>query len=254
MRKSIVTYGVIFILIALCSVFFLPFFAIAADDAPSWVGPEDHEMTRSGVTYYVSDDGTAAASVVSNGITWVFGEDSDHRTGAWFGVDNSDGIFQLGSRFYVRWITKAGDPEEYEECLNRIDMETMSKLKDGICFFEVGVESPDGNEYTVLPQKVSLFVQLGSGFDKDNFTFLYLNADSDESVPTSFAYIQSPEGPGDFAEVDVTHFGGPLLFGQKMPFFATMFIEYEPAILCVGAAVILVVAVAVILNAKKKKS
>ena len=98
-------------------------------------------ITQSGVTYSVADNGRTSAVVKDNGITWLK-EESD-GTSAWYGIDNSQGLIESGSFFWVMWLD--ADNVESRHYYNELD-DTPKKQSDEQRIFLYGVVNPEGVE------------------------------------------------------------------------------------------------------------
>ena len=74
---------------------------VVAPDEPS--EPEDFnksdwgdEEIHSGIKHYVDTNGTTSVEVSENGMIWL--REESEGTAAWYGLDNTSGIFKKGSR------------------------------------------------------------------------------------------------------------------------------------------------------------
>ena len=116
-----------------------------------------------GITNYVDENGTTSAEV-RDGIVAVK-ETVDDKS-AWFVIDNSEGVFEEGSRFYVKWLLRKNSTKEFDEYFVGIDKkyaDTMNHEK--VCMFIAGVTHPDGTEYTTFDSPIKFYVQLGSDWE-----------------------------------------------------------------------------------------
>ena len=163
-------------------------------------------LINGGQRNWVSYDGTTSAMIKDYGMTWLK-EDSDGSY-AWYGIDNSSGAFELGSRFWVRWISEEKDPLIWKVYYDKLDDEHKFLVENNkLWIFLVGVTAPDGTEYHILNANVPFYIQLGSDWDKDDINALFIADDSDEII--NLTYLDSmkyPEGDGKFVKVILKHF------------------------------------------------
>ncbi len=155
---------------------------------------------------YVDKDGTTSTEVVKKDVTWVK-EESD-GTSAWYGVDNSEGEFELGSRFWVRWLNKEKDKEEWEYYYNNLDEKHKNAVDSGrLWIFLAGVTAPNGQEYKEFNKEVKFYIQLGEDWDKEDINSVFISSGEDEIVDVSYADSMScPEGKKEFAILTLKHF------------------------------------------------
>ncbi len=182
--------------------------------------PKDNWGTRvnnNGIINYVSANGTTSAEITENGVIWLK-EESD-GTSAWYGVDNSQGTFAKGSRFWVKWLSAENDPEEYQEYFEKLD-ETHKKQaeENKLWIFLTGVTGPDGKDYTDLgiDIKIPYYIQLGDDWDEEDVNALFISGTEDEPVNVQFGTVESfnsqfdninfPETTGSYARLLLRHF------------------------------------------------
>ena len=147
---------------------------VVAPDEPS--EPEDFnksdwgdEEIHSGIKHYVDTNGTTSVEVSENGMIWL--REESEGTAAWYGLDNTSGIFKKGSRFYVQWLNENDHPEAFAN----IDSNTKAEVEDDNGWlFKVGVIAPDGTRYEKLDEKVDLYVQIGDDWDRDDLAALHI--------------------------------------------------------------------------------
>ena len=182
--------------------------------------PKDSWGTRvnnNGIINYVSANGTTSAEVTHNGVIWLK-EESD-GTSAWYGVDNSQGTFAKGSRFWVRWLSAENDPEEYQEYFDKLDEERKRQAEeDKLWIFLTGVTGPDGKDYTDLglDVKIPYYIQLGDDWDEEDVNALFISGTEDEPVSVQFGTVEAfnsqfdninfPETTGSYARLLLRHF------------------------------------------------
>ena len=155
---------------------------------------------------YVDKDGTTSAEVVKKDVTWVK-EESD-GTSAWYGVDNSEGEFELGSRFWVRWLSKDKDKEEWEYYYNNLDEKHKNAVDSGrLWIFLAGVTAPNGQEYEGFNKEVKFYIQLGEDWDKEDINAVFISSGEDEILDVSYVNdMSSPAGTQEFARLTLKHF------------------------------------------------
>jgi hypothetical protein len=176
----------------------------ASVDKSTWGTSE----TCNGVTYYVDSSGKTSAEVAENGIIWLKAE-SDGKT-AWYGLDNSDGVFEIGSRFYVWWLNEDDNPEEFE---NLDDATKQYVEKNNGKYFRIGVIAPDGTRYGQLEKTVKVYIQLDDKQNIDDLKGLYVSQNANEEViVTSSDDVAYPEGIGTFAVMNLEHFSKYLIY------------------------------------------
>ena len=155
---------------------------------------------------YVDKDGTTSTEVVKKDVTWVK-EESD-GTSAWYGLDNSEGEFELGSRFWVRWLNKEKGKEEWEYYYNNLDEKYKNAVDSGrLWIFLAGVTAPNGQEYEGFNKEVKFYIQLGEDWDKEDINAVFISSGEDEILDVSYVDdISSPAGTQEFARLTLKHF------------------------------------------------
>lgn len=158
--------------------------------------------------YWVDDEGTTSARITKGKNIWL--KESSDGESTWYGLDNTNSVFTEGSRFWVRWLGREDDKEEWNKYYEQLDDEYKKKVEDNkLWIFLCGVTDPDGNEYTTLATSTNLYVQLGSDWDKDDIQAVFISQAIDEPVE-SIEYISdfknSPTGTGDYAKLKLKHF------------------------------------------------
>ena len=241
---------------------------VVAPDEPS--EPEDFnksdwgdEEIHSGIKHYVDTNGTTSVEVSENGIIWLREESYDsnlgRNTAAWYGLDNTSGIFKKGSRFYVQWLNENDHPEAFAN----IDSNTKAEVEDDNGWlFKVGVIAPDGTRYEKLDEKVDLYVQIGDDWDRDDLAAFYISQGEDENIPVRYETSDYPEGEDEFGIMTLSHFSPYFIYdkltdeekaeadestktGDEVTYFAVS-----------GLGLIMTLALGLMLNSKinKKKS
>lgn len=155
-------------------------------------------VIQNGVTYYVADNGRTSAVVQDNGITWLK-EESD-GTSAWYGIDNSQGIIEKGSVFWVIWLDAEHDADLYHVYYDALD-DTSKQQNSTQRLFMYGVVNPEGVEESGFVNSVSMYIQLGADWTEDDIKNTFTD-DSDNPAEISFKQMICPDGNQSmFAEV-----------------------------------------------------
>lgn len=165
------------------------------------------EVKNNGEINYVDKDGTTSAEIVKKDITWL--KEESEGTSAWYGIDNSDGTFELGSRFWVRWLSEEKDSEEWEYYYNNLDENHKNAVDSGrLWIFLVGITGPNGQEYKEFNTKeVPFYIQLGEDWDKDDINAVFISREADEVIDVEYVDdMEYPDGSGEFAKLTLKHF------------------------------------------------
>ena len=148
--------------------------------------PWGEPVKNGGVINYVDANGTTSAEVSkpnadANGLIWLKEESGGAST--WYGMDNSDGAFEEGSRFWVRWLREEEGPQAFAAYYAQLDDEHKNNIKDGhLRIFLIGVTNPSGNEYHKLNQPVDcVFVDNWAG---NSLEAVFISEQSDEAIET----------------------------------------------------------------------
>ena len=181
------------------------------DAHPDWGDQEIH----AGIKHYVNAEGMTSVEVTENGIIWLREESYDpnlgRNTAAWYGLDNTSGIFKKGSRFYVQWLNEREHPDAFEN----IDEETRAEIDSNRGWlFKVGVIAPDGRRYEKLSEEVDLYVQIGDDWDKEDLEGFYITLENDESVPVRYGTTTYSEGTDEFGIMSLSHFSPYFIYDK----------------------------------------
>ena len=191
---------------------------VVVDWRSTWGVPVD----KFGITHYLLD-GETSVEVTDYGKVWLYEESAG--TGAWYCLDNSDGVFKIGSKFTVEWLKKSENPEKYEKELSKLDGYRKKRIdEDKAELFLTYVTDPDGHRYTNFGKdsagtdiSVKFYVQIGDDWDKDDIRALYLSSSEDEIVEAYFTNFESPEGKNeDFACLNLKHFSTYLVYDEEI--------------------------------------
>lgn len=163
------------------------------------------EKTENGVIYYVAEDGTTSVEVTGNRIIWL--KEESNGTSAWYGLDNTNNVFRNGSRFWVKWLNKNENPEEWKEYYAKLDDTHKNAVEeDHLWIFLVEVTDPDGNEYEDFGDQVPFYIQLGEDWDKEDVNAIFISDKTDEAISVSYEDMKFPGGEGTFAKLILEHF------------------------------------------------
>lgn len=175
------------------------------------LGEENGQLEEdTGVRNYIDLTGTTSGIIGEkndkNSVIWV--KEEAGGKSAWFGLDNSEGVFEEGSRFWVRWLNREQDSKEWEYCYNRFDDEHKRAVdNEHLWIFLIGVTNPDGDAYSELMRDVPLYVQIDDAWDEEDIHAAYIAEGKDEAYLVSYAEkLRYPGGVGDFGEVRLNHF------------------------------------------------
>ena len=158
--------------------------------------------------------GKTSTEITEYGMVWL--KETSDGTSAWYGIDNSDGTFKIGSKFWVKWLSPKIDREEFEEYYNKLDAEHKNKVdNNNLWIFLTGVTDPDGNEYTNFYGNLNYYIQIGEDWDKDDINVVFINDNKDSVLDVSYDILLSPEGKDEFAKVIMKHFSPYAVYDEK---------------------------------------
>ena len=164
--------------------------------------------------YYVDENGRTVADITEYGMIWL--KETSDGTSAWYGIDNSDGTFKIGSKFWVKWLSPKIDREEFEEYYNKLDDEHKKKVdKNHLWIFLTGVTDPDGNEYTNFYGNLNYYIQIGEDWDQDDINVVFISGNKDSVLDVSYVTLECPEGKDEFAKVIMKHFSPYAIYDEK---------------------------------------
>lgn len=169
------------------------------------------EQVINNIKHYVTSDGTTSVEVNEsskdeNGIIWL--QESSGGTSAWYGIQYPSGTFMDKSRFYVNWLDQTANRTAWQTAYAQLDEDHKNKVSSGrMRIVQIGVNDPYGNAYTNLDTQISLYVQIGSDWSKDDLNAVYLEQSTDEVINLSFEENKSfVGGRGDFANLTISRF------------------------------------------------
>lgn len=184
------------------------------------LGEENGQLEEdTGVRNYVdSDTGTTSAIVGENGdqdaVVWLKEEAGGQN--AWFGIDNSRGVFEEGSRFWVRWMNGEKNSQEWNGFYDQFDDEHKRVVEnDRLWMFQIGVTNPDGEAFEAFEPDAALYVQLGDDWDEQDLHAAYIKEGVDEAKIVSYTEsLRYPEGTDSFAGLMLNHFSPYVIYDE----------------------------------------
>ena len=164
--------------------------------------------------YYVDENGKTSTEITEYGMIWL--KETSDGTSAWYGIDNSDGTFKIGSKFWVKWLSPKIDREEFKEYYNKLDEEHKNKVdNNNLWIFLTGVTDPDGNEYTNFYGNLNYYIQIGDDWDKDDINVVFISGKKDSVLDVSYVNLECPDGKDEFAKVVMKHFSPYAVYDEK---------------------------------------
>ena len=140
----------------------------------------------------VIGDGNTTVEIGDQDIIWLY-ENSDG--GAWFGIDNSNGTFEPGSRLSTRWITQ----EKSAEWAETLELEELGNYRPQ---YLVEVTGPDG-EPCEIPEDAALLVQVGAGQSPETVKGGFATAAGETIEDVALYQMGFPGGVDTFASVPI---------------------------------------------------
>lgn len=140
-----------------------------------------------------------------NKIIWL--KEESNGVSYYFGIDNSEGVFEQGSYFRVRIIDKDIDSAEWLNYYKNIDEETAKKIdEDKLLIFEMGVTNIYGQEYTILDKPVKVYMQHPYDWTEDDIKAICINENVDEDINTQITELDYEAGVDKFTALTINHF------------------------------------------------
>ena len=169
------------------------------------------KINNNGVVNYVDEFGKTSAEVTGNEMIWL--KEASDSTSAWYAIDNTNGVFKKGSRFWVKWLSAENDKEEFEKYYNKLDDEHKKKVENNkLWIFLTGVTDPDGNDYTNLDGSVDYYVQLGEDWDKEDIKAVFISDKSDDVLEVTYENLKTPARDYEVARLSMRHFSPYAVF------------------------------------------
>ena len=185
------------------------------------LGKENGQLEEdTGVRNYIDFEAGMTSAIISekdnkSALTWIKEEAAGQS--AWFGLDNSNGVFEEGSRLWVKWLDETRDSKEWKACYDKFDDEHKRAVTDDrLWMFQIGVTAPDGEAYTMLDSDVSLYVQTDDAWDMQEIHAAYITEGVDEKKLISHAERFSyPEGTDHFVGLTLGHFSTYVIYETR---------------------------------------
>lgn len=163
------------------------------------------KIINNDIINYVDESGKTSAEITGNEIIWL--KETSENSSAWYAIDNSDGIFKPGSKFWVKWLSPKINKKEFYEYYNKLDKEHKKQVeKNKLWIFLTGVTDPDGNEYTNFDKNINYYVQLGEDWEKNDIKAVFIDNYKDDVLEVSYENLEFPEGKSEFAKLSMKHF------------------------------------------------
>lgn len=163
------------------------------------------EVIIADIPHYVQEDGTTSVKAAEHDIIWL--KESSEGMTTWFGLDNTDGTFEKGSRFWVRILNENEDPAAWQDAYNQLDQSIKDAIEDEqVMLFEAGMTAVDGKVYGEFDSKTGLFVQIPAGWDEDDTEIVYVNEAAEVQFAESATTQSYAQGEGRFLTADLSHF------------------------------------------------
>ena len=196
----------------------MDWYAYWSEEMGVHLGKENGQLEKdTGVRNYVDFETGMTSAIIApkndqNAITWVKEEAGGRST--WFGLDNSNGVFEEGSRLWVWWLNRGQNPKEWKDCYDKFDDEHKhAAADDRLLMFQIGVTAPDGEAYTMLNRDAALYVQIDDDWDEQNLHAAYIAEGVDETKLVSYEEkLSYPEGTDAFAGLTLNHFSPYVIY------------------------------------------
>ena len=164
---------------------------------------------RARATYYVDENGRSSTEITGNGKVWL--NTKLDGSGSWYCIDNSQGTFKVGSRFYVQVI------DDISKYYDKIGSEYRDKIENGkLKIFLIGVTDPDGKEYINLDTDLNCYVKVDPNWDKDKLKAIFINGEKTEKIDVEYmGTIESPSSGDKFVKLTLNHFSPYAIYQAK---------------------------------------
>ena len=169
---------------------------------PVWAMAEASPTIISDIPHYIDENGTVSVYITDeSSVIWL--QASSQGQTAWIGLDNSNAIFKAGSRFQVQWLNE--QDAEWDLHYDKLDVKNASI--GWLRMLDIGVLDPDGEKIYLLPERVSLYVQLEDNRDFSNLEVCYIKNGTDESfIENVISHDYPGSDTGKFVEFSTDHF------------------------------------------------
>ena len=174
-------------------------------DKSNWGEVNKELQEKYGIINYVDNEGKTSAEVTGNEMIWL--KESSDGTSAWYAIDNTNGTFKQGSRFWVQWLSPEANKEKFDEYYNKLDDEHKRQVENNkLWIFLTGVTDPDGNDYTNLERNVNYYIQLGEDWDEYDVKAVFISDKNDDVLQILFEDVNTPEETYKCAKILMQHF------------------------------------------------
>ena len=133
------------------------------------------------------------------------------------GIDDSKGVFQDGSKFYVKVISRA-DEEKWSKYWPMVDENIKDSIEDEkAIIFLIGVTKPDGTEYRDLGTQVPVYIQIGDDWNSEKVKAYFISDSSDEPVDMKVIKRKPLNANTEkyFAQLQLHHFSPYIVYNEK---------------------------------------
>ena len=159
-------------------------------------------VEKNGVIQYIDVEGTTSVEITDNDIIWLLEECDGVST--WYGIDNSDGTLEKGSRFYIREISPKDT--DYNNLAAMVDESNSGIIQDDNGkLLQVGIKDSDGEEY-IFSNRVKIYVQRDESW-RTGGEVLFIMEGMDESLVESETQVSAPDGRISCETFDINHNG-----------------------------------------------
>ncbi len=160
-------------------------------------------------TYYIDENGKASAEITGKGEVWL--NSKPDGSGNWYGIDNSDGLFENGSRFYVQVI------DDLSQYYDRIGSKYREKIESGkLKIFLIGVINPDGEGYTELNSDLTCYVKIDPSWDKNKLKAIFINGEDTENISIEYVGTINKLSSNDkYVKLTLKHFSPYAIYQAK---------------------------------------
>ena len=131
-----------------------------------------------------------------------------------------EGIFELGSKFWVKVISKEINEQEWLSYYQKIDKNSKIN-KDKLLIFLAGVTNPNGEEYTMLDKPFNIYIQYPDDWPED-LKAIFISENNDENIYVQITELNYPEGKTNFAALKLNHFS-PYAIYEEVELYKVVF-------------------------------
>lgn len=163
----------------------------------------------SGEAEMIEDD---IENIDNSEILWV--EKNINNQKVWFGIDNSNNVFEENSTLWIEEFNKQNNIQEWEMYYKQIDETIIPKINiDKSLMFSVGVRNPNNTEYTTLNNTVNLYIEYPNNWTQ-NLNAIFISEKIDEKIETKIIDLNFPEGRSQFACLKLNHFSPYIIYAE----------------------------------------